>query len=64
MENFVDKLLISAINHMSTDNWQWPDHWDIERRRRFLNQCLTYAENNEFYEQCAIIRDVEKTLNE
>lgn len=63
MENFIDKLLISSINHMKTDTWEWPEHWDVPRKRRFLQQCLTYAENNEFYEQCAIIRDVEKELD-
>ena len=61
-ENFINKLLISSINHMKTNSWEWPEHWDMERKRRFLNQCLEYAENNEFYEQCAIIRDVQKTI--
>jgi hypothetical protein len=28
----------------------------------YLQACLQYAEKNEFYEQCAIIRDVEKTI--
>jgi len=61
-ENFIDKLLISSINHMKTNSWEWPEHWDTDRKLRFLSQCLKYAEDNEFYEQCAIIRDVQKTI--
>lgn len=63
MENFIDKLLITSINHMKTNSWEWPIHWDNERKHRFLTQCLDYATKNEFYEQCAIIRDVQKTIN-
>jgi hypothetical protein len=48
---------------MKTNSWEWPDHWDTDRKQRFLNQCLDYATKNEFYEQCAIIRDVQKTIN-
>jgi hypothetical protein len=62
-ENFINKLLITSINHMKTGSFEWPDTWDDSRKRKFLNHCLTYAEENEFYEQCAIIRDVEKTIN-
>jgi hypothetical protein len=63
-ENFIDKLLITSINHMATETWQWPPDWDNSRKKRFLQQCLVYAEQNEYYEQCAIIRDVEKTIIE
>jgi hypothetical protein len=63
-ENFLNKLLITSINHMKTKSWEWPNTWDNLRKKRFLQQCLTYAEQNEFYEQCAIIRDVEKTITD
>jgi hypothetical protein len=63
-ENFIDKLLITSINHMATETWEWPPAWDNPRKKRFLQQCLVYAEHNEYYEQCAIIRDVEKTIIE
>jgi hypothetical protein len=62
-ENFIDKLLIQSINLMKTNNWKWPKQWDDERKLRFLNQCMSYAEQHEFFEQCAIIRDIEKTIN-
>ena len=42
-ENFINKLLIASINHMKTGDWEWPNHWDIERKKRFLDQCLDYA---------------------
>ena len=61
--NFIDKLLMVSINHMKTDEWKWPPNWDLTKKQRFLNQCLVYAEQNELYEQCAIIRDVEKEIN-
>ena len=61
-ENFLNKILIQSINHMKTKSWEWPDAWDLERRKRFLQNCMEYAENNELYEQCAIIRDVQKTI--
>ena len=35
---------------------------DKFKKKQFLHQCLAYAEQNEYYEQCAIIRDVEKTI--
>ena len=63
-ENFIDKLLIASINHMANNEWEWPDSWDLTRKKRFLTQCREYAEQNELYEQCAIIRDVEKETNE
>ena len=63
-ENFINKLLIASINHMKTGDWEWPNHWDIDRKKRFLDQCLDYAERNEFYEQCAIIKNVQETINE
>ena len=63
-ENFINKLLINSINHMKTGNWEWPSTWDLARRKQFLESCMQYAENNEFYEQCAIIRDVHNTISE
>ena len=63
-ENFINKLLITSINHMQTNKWEWPEAWDNTRKKNFLDQCLKYAEQNEFYEQCAIIRDVQKTINQ
>jgi hypothetical protein len=60
--NFVEKLFIQSIDHMKTDNWEWPDKWDNNRIRLFLNESLEYAEELELYEQCAIIRDVQKTI--
>jgi hypothetical protein len=62
-ENFINELLIRSINCMATDDWSWPPSWTVERKLMFLKQCMDFAEKNEFYEQCAIIRDVEKTIN-
>tara|TARA_R110000822_G_scaffold154108_4_gene293613 strand:- start:1902 stop:2102 length:201 start_codon:yes stop_codon:yes gene_type:complete len=60
--NFVDELFIRSINHMKTDNWEWPDTWDTARKHNFLNESLTFAESQEMYEQCSIIRDVKETI--
>jgi hypothetical protein len=61
-ENFIDKLFVTAINGLCSTKWDWPPGWDIERKRNFLKQCIEYAERQEWYEQCAIIRDVQKEL--
>lgn len=63
-ENFIDKLFIESINIMKTEVWVWPPRWDNIRINKFLNDSLTYAEKNEFYEQCSIIRDVKKTIKD
>jgi protein-arginine kinase activator protein McsA len=49
---------------MTTNDWQWPHDWDLLRRKSFLKHCLEYAEKHEMYEQCAVIRDVGKELEE
>lgn len=61
-ENYVNKLLIDSINAMSGSVYVWPADWNQSRKLKFLESCLDYAERNEFYEQCAIIRDVKKTI--
>jgi protein-arginine kinase activator protein McsA len=49
---------------MKTDEWEWPSAWTVDRRIKFLDESLSYAEKREFYEQCAIIRDVKKNITE
>jgi protein-arginine kinase activator protein McsA len=64
MENFINQLFIDSINIMKTDEWEWPSAWTVDRRIKFLDESLSYAEKREFYEQCAIIRDVKKSITE
>ena len=47
---------------MSTEKWAWPEHWDAQRKFKFLDECMEYAEKTELYEQCTIIRDVKETI--
>ena len=61
-ENFITRLFVDSINVMKTDDWGWPDTWDLERKIKFLDDSLQYAEKRELYEQCAIIRDVKKEI--
>ena len=49
---------------MSSEKWKWPPGWDNTKKNTFLSQSLSYAEKNEFYEQCSIIRDVKKTVKQ
>lgn len=63
-KNFLDKLFIDSINLMSSEKWQWPYGWNTKKKNAFLSQSLSYAEKNEFYEQCSIIRDVKKTVKQ
>ena len=60
--NFVDDLFVRSINFMKTNKWQWPADWNTARQEKFLDDSLSYAEEKELYEQCAIIRDVKKTI--
>jgi len=62
LENFINRLFIESINVMQTEKWQWPDKWDTEKQIKFLDDSLRYAETNEYYEQCAIIRDVKNKI--
>ena len=64
LENFINQLFIDSINIMKTDEWEWPEAWAFERRIKFLDESLSYAETREFYEQCAIIRDVKESISQ
>ena len=63
-KNFIEQLFIDSINIMATNEWEWPELWDKNRRLRFLNESLRYATDRELYEQCAIIRDVKESIEE
>lgn len=62
-ENYIDEVFLSVVNHMTTKKWQWPDHWDIQRKLDFIDQSIKWAEQREYYEQCAILQDVRKKIN-
>lgn len=64
MKNLMSQLFIDSINIMQTNDWQWPDVWDMQRKLDFLTDSLQYAELNQYFEQCAIIRDVKKKLEQ
>lgn len=61
-QNFIDKLFVTAIHGLCNQEWQWPKGWDIARKLDFLQACLQFAETQEMYEECVIIRDVEKEV--
>lgn len=63
-ENFIDKMFVTAIDGLCSPKWIWPHDWDVTRKRSFLKHCIEYAERKEWYEQCAIIRDVQKELED
>jgi|TARA_R110000796_G_scaffold252358_1_gene386238 protein-arginine kinase activator protein McsA len=60
--NYIEDLFIRSINHLKTDDWEWPGSWNSDKRIEFLNESLEYAINNELFEQCSIIRDVKETI--
>ena len=62
-KNFIDTVFIKSINVMSTNKWEWPGQWNMDRKLRFLIDSLNYAKENEFWEQAAIIRDVTEKIN-
>tara|TARA_Y100000310_G_scaffold326887_1_gene392423 strand:+ start:952 stop:1146 length:195 start_codon:yes stop_codon:yes gene_type:complete len=60
--NYLNKMISSAIDSMQTTDWDWPDGWAESDKKRFLNDCLNWLEQNELYERCEIIKDVQKQL--
>jgi hypothetical protein len=60
--NYVKALFIESIDIMQYDSWTWPSTWGKEEKNEFLDESLKYATELELYEQCAIIRDVQKTI--
>jgi hypothetical protein len=62
-QNYIDRLFLTAIHGLCNVSWEWPQGWDTLRKQHFLQNCLKFAEQQEMYEECAIIRDVQKELN-
>ena len=62
--NYIKVLFIESINIMKTNTWKWPSTWGKKEKNNFLAESLEYAEHMEFYEQCAIIRDAQETIND
>ena len=62
LDNYIQRIFIGSINVMKTDTWKWPSHWDEQQKLNFLNDSLSYASENEFWEQAAIIRDVKEKI--
>lgn len=60
--NYIKSLFIESIDIMQYDSWDWPSTWGNKKKNEFLSESLEYAEQLELYEQCAIIRDVQKTI--
>ena len=60
--NYIKVLFIESIDIMQYDSWEWPSTWGKEKKNEFLSESLEYATELELYEQCAIIRDVQKTI--
>ena len=60
--NYIKVLFIESIDIMQYDSWEWPSTWGKAEKNNFLDESLEYAEQLELYEQCAIIRDVQKTI--
>ena len=61
LENFMMKLFVESIDLMGTNDWEWPDSWNTFKKLQFLKQSLNYAEKNELYEQCIIIKKIQST---
>ena len=61
-DNYLNKMISSAIDSMQTSDWRWPEEWIESDKKRFLSDCLNWLEQNELYERCEIIKDVQKRL--
>jgi len=63
-DNYIENIFIESINKMRTSEWSFPRHWDMVRKKAFLENSLMYATKNEYYEQCGVIRDYKKQFDE
>jgi hypothetical protein len=63
-DNYIENIFIESINKMRTSEWSFPKHWDMTRKKAFLENSLMYATKNEYYEQCGVIRDYKKQFDE
>jgi hypothetical protein len=63
-DNYIENIFIESINKMRTSEWSFPKHWDMARKKAFLENSLMYATKNEYYEQCGVIRDYKKQFDE
>ena len=61
-KNYIDKMIISAIDEMEIQTWEWPKSWDSANKKKFLNDCLEWLEENQLYEKCQIIVNAKKKL--
>lgn len=62
LENFMMKLFVESVNAMDSNDWHWPDSWNSLKKQQFLGQSMIYAEKNELYEQCIIIKKIQTDL--
>jgi len=60
--NYFERMMASAINSMRSNNHEWPDHWDKEKKELFLNQCLEWFEEKELYECCEVVLNEKKKI--
>jgi hypothetical protein len=61
-QNFIDQLFLNSIHGLCNLDWEWPQGWSTNRKLHFLQSCMKFAETREMYEECAIIRDVEREV--
>ena len=61
-DNYITKLMTSAIEEMKTNKINWPFHWEHEDKVKFLDDILVWAEKEQLYEQCQIIIDTKKKI--
>lgn len=63
-ENYIKDIFIETINKIGTPEWNFPHHWDRTRKLAFLENSLSYAIQNEYYEQCGVISDYKEKFEQ
>lgn len=63
-DNYITKLMTSAIEEMKTNKINWPFQWEHKDKVKFLDDILVWAEKEQLYEQCQIIIDAKKKIKE
>jgi len=60
--NYITKLMISAVDEISANKIDWPDHWKLQDKIKFFDGILVWLEKEQLYEQCQVIIDAKKKI--
>tara|TARA_Y100001972_G_C7604785_1_gene303093 strand:+ start:407 stop:607 length:201 start_codon:yes stop_codon:yes gene_type:complete len=61
-DNYITKLMVSAINELDTKKINWPISWRKKDKLEFFDNILNWLEKEQLYEQCEIVLNAKKKI--